>query len=120
MPEFVGSRIYGATQIENHAAARFDRVRLTYAQARRLPAAVVLCSLDTTDQGSKGSYAKRRYRWFAAPDAILGCAQSTDNMRERAYAVLGSAAHLEPIAITNGDDLHVHLDVAFATLAGAA
>jgi hypothetical protein len=89
MPKFVGNP--GTAHLSRHNQdAGPGLVRLTYAQARLLPACDVACSLDTTDRGSKNSLAKRWYRWFARPDTILGSGCATPAMRLAAnYAVNG-------------------------------
>ncbi len=84
MPKFIGNTIEGTTPIQDNAQDGIGRVRLTYAQATRLPASVVMHSLDTTDSGSRGTYAKRWYRWFATAADIVRMATSTPNMRYRA------------------------------------
>lgn len=86
MPKFIGRVIMGAVQIENNSGGP-GLVRLAYAQAVKLPPESVFCSLDTTDRGGKGSYAKRWYRWFATPEAILACEHSTLTMRGMAQLV---------------------------------
>lgn len=80
MPKFVGSRIEGARRIHDNAAPPLSHVPLTYAQARLLPASEVVCSLDTTDKGSAGCYAKRWFRWFAHRAAVMACKRSTPKM----------------------------------------
>lgn len=84
MPKLIGNVIHGAVQIENNAKANANRIRITYSQAAKLAPTQVICSLDTTDRGGKGSYAKRWYRWFASPSAIAMSPNSTRNMRARA------------------------------------
>lgn len=59
MPKLIGNSIPGATQIEDNASPE-ELVKLSYSQARLLPVVDVVCSLDTTDRGSKGSYASSR------------------------------------------------------------
>jgi hypothetical protein len=61
-------------------------VRLSYSQMVLLPGDAVMYSLDTTDRGGQRSLAKRWFRWFASPAAILGCERSTANMRAKAQA----------------------------------
>lgn len=84
MPKFIGNKIAGAEQIEDNAKETPTRVRITYVQAKKLPPSAVMCSLDTTDRGSKGSYAKRWYRWFADPSAIHMSPHATVKTRRRA------------------------------------
>ena len=85
MPKFIGNNIAAAVEIEpNQVQQRPDRINLTYSQAAMLPASSVMKSLDTSDGGSNGRYAKRWYRWFASADAIMGCASSTASMKRRA------------------------------------
>ena len=83
MPKFIGNMIEGTTEIRDNAHDGIGRVRLTYAQARRLPPRCVMHSLDTTDKGSCGSYAKRWYRWFATPGDIVFGTRGTPNMLHR-------------------------------------
>ena len=84
MPKFIGNDARPETKhIHTDAMQTGERVRLTYAQQKLLPAAAVTCSLDTSDRGSKGSYAKRWYRWFASPDAINSCTRATQSMLAR-------------------------------------
>lgn len=87
MPKFIGKKIAGATRsgIENATEKNFPgHVRLSFSQAKLLPAECVVCSLDTTDKGSKGSYAKRWYRWFAPAEAIANSPAATAKMRDAA------------------------------------
>lgn len=85
MPKFIGNRIEGATHLPQfNASTPRGHVRLSYSQAALLPPDYVVCSLDTTDRGGRGSYAKRWYRWFASADHILACERSTKLMRLRA------------------------------------
>lgn len=94
MPKMIGNWIEGATVIDANASADgADRVRISYAQARLLPAAAVTASLDTTDRGSARSLAKRWYRWFASAAAIEACTSSTKRMRE-----LATLARVRPAA----------------------
>lgn len=84
MPKFIGNEIPGATIIGDDSVPVRDgqrALRLSYAQAILLPASDVFCSLNTRDRGSKGSFAKRWYNWFALPNAILACEKSTKKMR---------------------------------------
>ena len=83
MPKFIGNMIEGTTPIQDNAQDGPGRVRLTYAQAKRLPAASVMHSRDTTDSGFRGSYAKRWYRWFAHPADIVFGKRGTPNMLHR-------------------------------------
>lgn len=95
-PKFVGEDIPGAQEIEDNANADYPtRIHLTYSQAKRLPSYMVMKSLDTTDRGSRGTYAKRWYRWFASADSILNSDRSTKNMLERAQrgTSIGRAGH---------------------------
>lgn len=91
MPKFIGQKIENSTRIQDNASEHPDRIRITYAQACMLPACEVLCSMDTMDRGSRGSYAKRWYRWFASPAAILA-GRGTANMIARAtrYGKVGT------------------------------
>ncbi len=87
MPKFIGREApTGARQIEDNAAPiPGKRVRLTHSQAILLHPSRVVYSLDTTDRGGPKSLAKRWFRWFATPRAILDGA-STPAMRERALS----------------------------------
>lgn len=89
MPKFIGNTIPGCQDLPDNACPR-NMVRLSYSQAVRLPAEQVYASLDTTDRGGKNSYAKRWNRWYAYPSAILNCEKSTENMRDKAIAVIKS------------------------------
>ena len=93
MPRFIGQTIAGATRIENNANPCFARVRLSYSQAALLPASEIMCSLDTTDRGSRGTKAKQWYRWFAHPVAILSSPKATARMRAAALAAAPDALH---------------------------
>ena len=85
MPKMIGKRIAGAIRIDNNATEEATGlVRLAYRQAIKLPVESIICSLDTTDRGGRHSYAKRWYRWFASPSAILNCENSTAAMKARA------------------------------------
>ena len=85
MPKMIGNNILEAIRIEDNECQRYpDRINLTYAQAALMPPAQILKSMDTSDTGSKGTYAKRWYRWFASASDILACPDVTDNMRRRA------------------------------------
>lgn len=90
MPKFIGRTIAGANEISENVTAGYGDashlVRLTYAQAIRLPASHVLCSMDTTDRGGRHSLAKRWYRWLAEPEAIISCVGSTPKMLANARA----------------------------------
>jgi hypothetical protein len=88
MPKFVGQTIPGSSRIEDNMLPSSKRVKLTYSQARLMPPSHVMCSLDTTDRGSRGSLAKRWYIWYATPQAILTCPHSTANMMARAQSSL--------------------------------
>ena len=88
MPKFIGRQISNAIQIQDNAGENSCRVKLSYSQIKLLPHWLVICSLDTTDKGSKGSYAKRWFRWFASPSAILASSKSTENMLEKARKML--------------------------------
>ncbi len=85
MPKFIGHHIPGATvaNAENMTESG-ELVRITYAQAIRLPSATIVCSRDNTDRGSRGRMAKQWYRFFAPISAILSCDASTENMKGRA------------------------------------
>lgn len=93
MPKFIGQTIAGAKEIEPNARGNSTRVPLTYSQARLLPPADVMCSLDTTDRGGPRSLAKRWYRWFAHPLRILESSKATPLMRERAAQAYPTPAH---------------------------
>lgn len=91
MPKFIGKNIPNALELGDNATeasaskhAGTSLVRITYAQAVLLPAVEVRKSLDTTDSGSRGTYAKRWYRWFAPRAVILACSSSTASMLRRA------------------------------------
>ena len=86
MPKFVGRNArFESRQIQDNAfSVPGKRVCLTYSQQRLLPAYLVDYSLNTSDRGSKGSYAKRWYNWFAHPCVVLCCASSTPAMKRRA------------------------------------
>jgi hypothetical protein len=87
MPKFIGRTISGAKHIEPNSR-RVDYVRLSYSQAKLLSPEHIFCSLDTSDKGSRGSYAKRWYRWYAAPEIIIESSNSTVKMIERAVNCL--------------------------------
>lgn len=87
MPKFVGSKLPDmtlCTRLEDNARTPIGYVRLTYSQARLLPPIEIAYSLDTTDRGSRGSYAKRWYRWFALAAAVRASDRATPKMREAA------------------------------------
>lgn len=92
MPKFVGAPApRGAKRIEDNAfPVPGKRVKLAYSQMRLLRARDVMYSLDTTDKGSAGCLAKRWYRWFSSPRAILE-GTSTLAMREKARRSLALA-----------------------------
>lgn len=90
MPKFVGRRARAGTeQIQDNAGIDSvpGFVRLTYTQQLKLAPEDVVVSLDTTDRGSKGSYAKRWWRWFGRIEAVLACPDATSSMcAEAEYA----------------------------------
>lgn len=103
----IGRWIAGAHEIASNAVGgTADLVRLSYAQAKLLPAEVVRASLDTTDRGSKGSLAKRWYRWFAAADAIDACARSTPAMRARAATARADEEEMHARGLASLYDLY--------------
>ena len=83
MPKFIGNVIEGAVQIHDNCSPSKERIKLSFSQAILLPAKEIMCSLNTSDKGSKGSYAKRWYEWFALPETILKSPQSTQSMLEK-------------------------------------
>ena len=91
MPKFIGNKIDGSRRLDEAAGL----TPLTYAQAVRLPARCVFFTVNATDRGSRGSYAKRWHNWWARPGDIIDCPSSTPNMRGRALATL---AQLMPTA----------------------
>ncbi len=90
MPKFIGNTIDGAPHDldDNTIGALVGLTRLTYAQARLMPAEVIHTSLDTSDKGSRGVLAKRWFRFFAAPRDVLANVDSTVNMIVRAKHTL--------------------------------
>lgn len=84
MPKFIGNTIYKAKRIQNNAAVPENCIRLSYSQAKLLPEENVICSLNTRDKGSAGSYAKRWFNWFANVQNIIRCERSTKLMLNRA------------------------------------
>jgi hypothetical protein len=86
MPKFIGNQARdGSIQIHDNALQNEDLVRLTYSQQKLLPASDVRYSLDTTDRGSKGTYAKRWYRWFTSRETITQSKRATQSMLTRAH-----------------------------------
>jgi hypothetical protein len=77
-PKLVGraASSLGASVVEQNLSRIPGHVRVTYAQAAMLrqvhPETAVLASLDTTDKGSRGSYAKRWYAWFVPKEYAKG------------------------------------------------
>ncbi len=108
MPKFIGATIDGAKRMEvdNFVGSLGETIRLSYSQAVLLDTSDVMCSLDTTDHGSRGALAKRWYRWFSTPAAILAHPRATKMMRQRAlnhlYLVRSS---LELMAADSGGAL---------------
>lgn len=91
MPKFVGQSILGAIRLEDNLSPHgTERIRLSYSQAKLLPEAEVMKSLDTTDRGGPKSYAKRWNRWFASADSIMACPRSTKLMLAAARRALGA------------------------------
>lgn len=80
MPKMIGNTIHGARQIEDNARSLPERARLSYAQAVMLPPERVMCSLNTSDNGGFGRFAKRWYNWFAKPEDILALPNATESM----------------------------------------
>ena len=89
MPRMIGVMVEGAVcELADNATERSTGlVKLTTSQARLIPRGLVLGSLDTTDRGSKGTKAKRWYRWFAAHDDVLACERATPLMRAAAQRI---------------------------------
>ncbi len=85
MPKFIGRTITGSRNTE-HAPEGSTLVCLTYSQAVKLPASEVYTTLNTSDRGSRGSFAKRWYNWYATVEAIESCDRATHKMREAARA----------------------------------
>jgi hypothetical protein len=85
MPKFIGCIITEAKRIQDDAAPNLNRVKLSYNQARLLPPEQVICSMDTSDRGSKNCLAKRWYIWYAHPLTILACPRSTEKMKLKAW-----------------------------------
>lgn len=81
MPKFIGNTIPGSRPL---AGGTDGYVPLAYSQARLLPARCVFFTLNTSDKGSRGSYAKRWHNWWAKADAIIQCPRSTLSMLDRA------------------------------------
>jgi hypothetical protein len=81
MPKFIGNTIPGSLPLDGTTDGY---VLLAYSQARLLPARCVFFTLNTSDKGSRGSYAKRWHNWWATADAIAQCPRSTVSMRARA------------------------------------
>lgn len=86
MPKFIGQEIPGSRPLldDDATEASTGLVRLTYRQASLLSPESVWYSLDKTDRGSRGTYAKRWYRWFASRESIRNCPRSTHRMLWRA------------------------------------
>jgi hypothetical protein len=89
MPKFVGRSRHslGAERIEDNSGGRPGFVRVTYQQAamvrRHAPNVTILASLDTTDKGSRHTFAKRWYRWFV-PTKVAARPWATEALRARA------------------------------------
>jgi hypothetical protein len=88
MPKFIGNIIFGAKKIQDNARVPEWCIALSFSQAKLLPPECIICSLNTSDRGSKGSYAKRWYNWFANVEDIINCKNSSKLMLERAQNVL--------------------------------
>jgi hypothetical protein len=90
MPKMIGKDLPGAQRcnLDNATPEQLHPgfVQLTYKQAAKLPPECVLKSLDTTDKGSRGGYAKRWWRWFAQASVILECEEATAHMARKARA----------------------------------
>lgn len=96
MPKFVGQSIPGTLHAEDNATcgprgSLPNHVRLSYSQIKILADSIgpgnLVASLDTSDKGGRGSYAKRWFRWFAYYRDVLTCEQSTPKMRAAALVV---------------------------------
>lgn len=92
MPKLVGNKPFvGCLRLDDNAETPPGMVRVSYAQAAIIDEHSgaagrnqLVCSLDTTDSGCAGTYAKRWYRWFASIECIEQCPRSTKKMREAA------------------------------------
>lgn len=84
MPKFIGAKIEGSIRIEDNARLPTNHLKLSYSQAKLLSPSKVVCSLNTSDKGGKGSFAKRWYNWYALIDDIVACEKATKLMKDRA------------------------------------
>lgn len=87
MPKFIGRDAPAATPaLANNVAAVPGYTRVTASQfalavRQGMDPAEGRVSLDTTDTGSRGSLAKRWFRWFVPTEVA---SKGTDAMRRRA------------------------------------
>ncbi len=75
MPKFIGNKIGGATHLDpNFTPKSAEWVCLNYAQAclAKRNGVEIYASLNTTDRGSKGSFAKRWNNWWVRTDDLAG------------------------------------------------
>ncbi len=92
MPKFIGRTIPGSIDLEDLSLS--DRraltplVSITYSQAKLLQSSDVYYMLNTSDRGAPGLFAKRWNDWYAQAETILASSAATENMKQRAAAVL--------------------------------
>jgi hypothetical protein len=93
MPKFVGRDIEGVARTEDmaHLDVPQGYCVVVYSQAKKLNPCDLLKSLDTRDRGSRGSFAKRWWRWLGRVEAVK--ALGTASALRRAHA-----------RVTNEDD----------------
>ena len=60
-------------------------VKLSYSQKCLIPQDQIFYIFDTSDRGSKGTLAKRWYRWYALPESIAHAKYATKNMFTKAF-----------------------------------
>jgi hypothetical protein len=80
MPKFIGNHIHGAVDISDIPSEMRGLVQLSYSQVKLLPAHQIKYVLNTSDKGSRGTYAKRWNDWYASPEDVLNAPQATENM----------------------------------------
>lgn len=84
MPKMIG---HSRSRLDAYDEPLPGDVLVSYSQAAVLHRAgiTIRARLDTSDRGGPHSYAKRWYRWYAAPAEILACPAATAAMRARAH-----------------------------------
>jgi hypothetical protein len=78
MPRFVGPSIPGVRPIDEKTAC--EMVKLTIAQAVKLPRSAIRYRVNDADKGGPGRMARRWFNWYARPGDILSCPRSTATM----------------------------------------